>query len=394
MAFTFDQIATILNTIVSDATGSPSSMGTPRTTKDFVAQAETALSSIGTDPIMNSISQLLARTIFSIRPYDPATNLLDMDALQYGNVVRKITPIFTDAAETQPMFGDQPADGYSTDQYIIKRPQALETHFTGFSQWEVQAPTVFEDQLRSAFRGPEELSEFMSAQMTAVANEINSQKEALAHGTIANFIGAKAMRQSADIRHVLTEYNAATGQSIASAVDLMSPTYFESFIKWFYAYVADISDLMTKRSTKYHEALTGYTIMRHTPKPAQRLLLYSQIMHQIKTMAMSGIYHYDLLDMDKQAAGIEFWQSINYRTKISVNASYTDADGTIKNGGVTSDNVIGLLYDRDAMGVNVNLESVDVTPRNAKGRYYNTFYHFVRRYYNDITENAVVFILD
>ena len=391
MAFTFDQIATVLNTIVQDATGSASSMGTPRTTKDFVAAADTALS-VGTDPIMHSISQLLARTIFSVRPYDPATALIDMDSLTYGNVVRKITPIFTGEAETQPMFDDQPSDGYSTDQYTVKRPKALETHFTGFSQWEVQAPTVFADQLRSAFRGPDELGQFLTSQMTAVQNEIASQKEALAHGTIANFIGGKYLRNSAQVRAVLTDYNNATGLSLTSTT-VWQPANFEAFVKWLYAYIADISDLMTKRNRVFGEPITGYDILRHTPKRDQRLVMNSFILRAFKTMALSGIYHDDLLSMDNVAAPIEYWQSINYRQKISVNASYTKADGTVANDGVTQDGIIGILFDRDAMGCNVNLESVNTSPMNAKGRYYNTFYHMVRRYFNDLTEQAVVFVM-
>lgn len=392
MAFTFDQISTILNKIVGDVTGQNAAPGSYRTTKDFVAAATTALSA-GTDPIMHSISQMIGRTIFSIRPYDAATNLIDQDALTYGNAVRKITPIFVDGAENQPMYDDQPVDGQATDHYVIKRPQALETRFTGFSQWEVQAPTIFEDQLRSAFTGPDQLGEFISAQMTAVANEVNSQKEALAKNTIVNLMAGKMLRQSVDVRHVLTEYNAATGQSISSIAQLYSPTYFESFVKWFVAYIEDISDMMTLRSVKYHEPITGYTILRHTPKRDQRLLMYSFMLKAIKAMALSGIYNESLLKMDV-TAGVEFWQSMNARMDFMADASYTAADGTIATGGAHGENIIGVLFDRDAMGINVNLERAATTPINAKGLYYNTFYHFTRRYYTDLTENCIVFALD
>jgi hypothetical protein len=291
------------------------------------------------------------------------------------------------------MFDDQPIDGQSTDQYVIKRPKTLETRFTGFSQWEVQAPTVFEDQLRSAFTGPDQLGEFMSAQLTAVGNEIESQKEALARNTIVNLMAGKMLRQSADVRHVLTEYNTATGQSISSIAQLYSPTYFESFVKWFVAYVEDISDLMTRRSVKFHEPITGYTIMRHTPKRNQRFLVYSFLLKAIKAMALSGIYNESLLKMDV-TAGIDFWQSMNARMDFMADASYTDTDGSIATGGAHGENIIAVLFDQDAAGINVNLERAASTPINAKGLYYNTFYHFTRRYYSDITENCIVFALD
>lgn len=390
MALNYEQISTVLNTIVQDVTGQSATFNI-RNTGDFVAAATTALS-VGTDPIMNSISQMIGRTIISVRPYEPAANLIDMDSLTYGNVVRKITPIFVDGAIDQPMYDDQPADGQSTDQYKIKRPRALETRFSGFSQWMVQAPTVFEDQLRAAFSGPSQLDDFLTAQMTAVNNEINSQKEALAHSTIANFIGAKSIRGGANFRHVLTEYNTLTGLSLTIA-DVYAPENFESFVKWLYAYIADCSDLMTKRSTLYHEPITGYTVMRHTPKSEQRLLMYSFILRAFKTMALSGIYNDDLLKMDVTAP-VEYWQSLTDRTTVKVNASYTDAGGDELTGNATVTNVIGILFDRQAMGVNVNLERTAVSPLNSSGLYYNTFYHFTRKYYNDISENAIVFCLD
>lgn len=392
MAFTFDQISTVLNKIVGDVTGQNPAPGSYRTTKDFVAAATTALSA-GTDPIMHSISQMIARTVISIRPYDGPSRLIDQDTLSYGNAVRKITPIFTSGAENQPMYDDQPADGYSTDMFTIKRPKALETRFTGFSQWMVQAPTVFEEQLRSAFTGPDQLGEFLSGQLTAVANEINSQKEALARNTIVNQIAGKMLRQSADVIHVLTEYNTQTGQSISSIAELYSPTYFESFVKWFVAFVEDISDMMTLRSVKYHEPITGYTILRHTPKKDQRFLVYSFLLKAIKAMALSGIYNESLLKMDVTAP-VEFWQSMNDRMGFMADASYTAADGTIATGGVHGEKIIGVLFDRDAMGINVNLERAATSPLNSKGLYYNVHYHFTRRYYSDLTENCVVFALD
>ena len=219
-----------------------------------------------------------------------------------------------------------------------------------------------------------------------------SKSYPVSFNTIANFIGGKLARNTAAQIHLLTEYNTLTGESFTVA-DIYKPANFTPFVKWLYSRIADISGLLEVRSVNWHEALTGYTIMRHTPKEAQKLLMYNNLLEQIKTMALSGIYHENLLNMDN-AAGIEYWQNIDDRTSINVSAAYTAADGTRATADITKSNVVGLLYDREAMGINVNLESVNVTPMNAAGKYYNTFYHFVRRYYNDITENAVIFLLD
>lgn len=83
----FDQISTVLNDIVKQATGVETMKATD--TSSFVAQAQTALL-VGNDRIMNSISQVLDRTIFSVRPYNAKFKGLRRTTQQWGNHVRKL----------------------------------------------------------------------------------------------------------------------------------------------------------------------------------------------------------------------------------------------------------------------------------------------------------------
>ena len=54
---------------------------------------------------------------------------------------------------------------------------------------------------------------------------------------------------------------------------------------------------------------------------------------------------------------------------------------------------MGILFDREAMGTFKNKYTSLTSPINAAGKYYNVFYHMIEMYYNDLTENAVVFLL-
>lgn len=393
-SYTFDQIATILNAIVSDAQGRTASIATtPRNTAQFVTMATTAIAA-GTDPIMHALTSMINRTVFQFRPYTGKLRILDNSDVEYGNTIRKVTPIFHDGAEAQPMYDDQPVDGSSTDQWKIKRPQVLQTLFTGAEQWEVQAPTVFVDQLKSAFRGPDELSQFMAAQTTEVANEIEQQREQLARMTLANFIGAKIKKDSSNVIHLLTEYNTLCDfDTDLTDETVYQPQNFPAFIKWVYARIEELSDKMTERSVLYHQPLTNYTILRHSPKADQRLILYAPAMAQIKTMVMSGLYNDTLLKMAPHES-INFWQNINNPDAINVTCRYLDDDGTTNTDTITKSKIFGVLYDREAMGYNILNQGVAVSPLNAKGMYYNQYHHMVKRFWNDGTQNGIVFLLD
>ena len=65
-SLTISQAVTVLNSLIGQMQGSSSLAATDVT--DFVSVAETALKT-GFDPILGAISQVLDRTIFSIRPY-------------------------------------------------------------------------------------------------------------------------------------------------------------------------------------------------------------------------------------------------------------------------------------------------------------------------------------
>ena len=74
---------------------------------------------------------------------------------------------------------------------------------------------------------------------------------------------------------------------------------------------------------------------------------------------------------------------------------YMKADGTFDTAAAQNiTNLVGVIFDRDALGYTVVDETSAVTPMNAKGLYWNNFYHFTDRWYNDFTEKGIVLLLD
>ena len=61
---------------------------------------------------------------------------------------------------------------------------------------------------------------------------------------------------------------------------------------------------------------------------------------------------------------------------------------------VIKTHIVGVLYDRDALGMYKRDEDVMTTPVNARGLYYNTFYHQIELWFNDTSENFVYFTLN
>lgn len=190
----FNQASTLLNSIVSQATGQTALVATD--TASFVTQAQTALK-MGYDPILNAINQVMNSSIISVRPYDRKLKGLEKSATQWGNWVRKIKivdlPMTDDQRYLYPVAFDSsqtPAtgDGKSVDMYVIRKPNVLQTNFYGSNVYQDYI-TRFKDQLDCAFSSPAELSAFASGIMTEITNKREQYREGIARATLANFIG-------------------------------------------------------------------------------------------------------------------------------------------------------------------------------------------------------------
>lgn len=379
--------AAILNDIVSQATGKTAI--TSVSTADFVSVANTAIG-ISTDQLLDAITQTLSRTIFSIRPYSRKFKGLYMDTLRFGNHTRKLN--IADSDWDKDMRYDL-INGNSVDDQIVRKPTVLQTNFYGQNIFSRQI-TIFKDQLNIALSNEDEFQRFITMVMTNVSDQIEQAHESTARMTLANFIGGKVKGDADNVIHLVTKYNDVAGTSL-TADTVKQPENFVPFMKWATGYIKTVSDWMTERTQKFHINVTGKEISRHTPYNKQKLYLYSEELNNIDATVMSSIFNDSYLKMaDHEKVG--FWQNIDSPDGISVKASYMNATGNVVSDteGTTTSNIFGVLFDEEAVGITTYGEWSAPSPFNARGGYSNIFWHFNDRYYNDFTENGVVFLLD
>ena len=395
----FEQVSTVLTSIVQQATNQ--AVLTPTDTGSFVSVAQTALRA-DRDSVMNAISNILARTIFSIRPYSAKMTGLEMDTFRWGAVMRKLSIADSDWDDDEafdyPIFydaGQNPADGegLSIDQWKIKKPNILQTNFYGQSVY-ADHMTITEDQLETAFSGPDQFGSFLSLLMTNLSNRIEMSKENLRRGLVCNAIGAMYEENQTDrVIHLLTEYNTLSGQTLTSQT-VYDPANFPAFTKWVYSRVAELTDLFTANSTMFQTVITNKPILRHTPYEYQKVYLYSPFQRQIESRVLADTYHDNYLKW-ADVETIPFWQSIDTRDTVKVTPSYVDNTGTlVTSTAQTVDNVFGLIFDRDCMGMTTVDQRVISTPVNANGLYRNIWLHMRNRLVFDNTEKCCLLLLD
>lgn len=385
---TFNQLATVLNSITRQATGI--NTATPTNTAEFVSVGTTALN-VGTEAIFNALTNVIGRTIFANRPYTRKFQGIEASQQRWGYINRKISISDRDF-ENEGSYAL--TEGGTCDPWQIKKANLIEEKFYGTNVFQdyLTIPTV---QLRSAFTNPGDFAALLDLMTTNMQDRMEQAAENGARAAIANMIAGVVTGGGTEQEvHLLTEYNKETGLSL-TAITVMQPANFAPFMRWAYARIAVISDRMAERSTLYHTSLTGKPIMRHTPAEDQRLFMYSPAIRKMDATVLSTTFNDNYLKQPYTEA-VGFWQAIEVPDQIQVTPAYLAADGTITTAqaAVTVENVFAFLCDRDALGITLFDESVLASPLNPRCQYYNVFYHRNIRWWNSFTENAVVFLLD
>lgn len=379
------QISTLLNTILGQARLNSTAVVD---TSSFLSVAQTALK-CAPDVLLESISQMFTnRDIISMRPYTRKFRGLERSAMEWGNAIRKLNYV------DMPM-EDNPAwelsDDTSVDMYKVIKPKVLQTNFYGQATW-LQEWSVFDYQLNIAFSNPYSFQQFMSGMYQNKADQREQAHEALARATVLNLIGGVLAGNPNGTVKVLTLYNEQNGTALTKA-DVMKSEHFPDFLKFFVATVKIYLKLMSERSQLYQINVTGKEITRHTPIQDVMMYLYTPFFEKAKTMVYSDIFHDAYVKIENYEE-VNYWQSIADTQSINVTAAYTDNTGAVTTKNVVNDNVLGIVFDREAAGYTTIINRSWTTPYNGKGAYTNNGVSFSDRYFNDFTEKAIVFTLE
>lgn len=408
----------LMNSLVEEATGQQASI-VATDTSSFVSAGETVLQS-GVENTLNALSLVLGRTFMAVRPYEAKLRIIN--ALNTGAYTSRVRKISFYARNAEPsgdwntqlypdnlMMGADNGQGSNTpptatqSMWVQNQPIPLELNFAGQSVWE-ESTTVYEDQLKVAFRSEGEFADFVGGILTEKGNDIESRKEAFNRMTLLNFMaGVIDLNNAGSVRHLVTEFNARFNSSGTpwTPADVLS-TYIKEFSQFFVAEFKKASDVLTYRQKNYHWSPTKtiggvtYDLLRHTPKSKQRAVLYQPLFTETEALVMPEIFNPQYLSLENYE-GVQYWQNIDEPSKISITPAIPDVLSPAQQTAgspVAEDYVIGMLFDEDAIMVDYQLEASNTTPLEARKRYRNIWWTFSKNAINDFTENAIIFLLD
>lgn len=361
------------------------------------------------DNLYQIIPTVLAKSIYSIRPYSRKLSGMVWDDQRYGNYIRKFTPIVNESEVDNDEWNinvELDKAEASQDWKSGTKPVKYDVLLTIASGGQTYARkyTIYKNQINAAFDSEAGVAAYFSMLMTEFSNLYEIDLENRSRAQLANLaiILADAgkekptsgnMCKKEQVFHALTKYNAETGLAM-TAKTIMNPADFRPFMIWLSAEMKTLKENLAVRGTRFHGDFTGKVVNRHTDAADLRFYLVSKFGNYFEANG-SEFFHPEKAELGDYEK-VTFWTDPSNPMQIKGSAEGVQPDGvtkfTISN--QTVDNVLGIMMDIDTLGIVPIDQWSALEPLNARFGFRNGWNHYTFKTPVDFTENAVLILLD
>ncbi len=335
------------------------------------------------DNYVKTLIDHIGKVVFVNRPYTGSTPSVMMDSWEFGAILEKITYEGLPEAKDNQSWDLQ--DGKSYDPNVFVKPTVSAKFYSERRTFDIQM-SFAQRQVKSAFSSAAQLQAFFAMIETAISNGMTVKMDSLVRLTLANAIATiYANRATNPVQYygLVARYNTATGDAaVTKSNALVSP----EFCRWASMEMKRVIARMRNMSTLYNKGAKD----RFTPADRLHLILHSDFIAAAEAYLYSDTYHDEFVRLP-QAEQVSFWQgtgtSFAWADTSKIIVTPRDSQSP-----VTVEDIIGIAWDRDALGVS-NLDRRVTTNWNPVAEFTNNWYKFDAGYFNDFNENIVVFTL-
>ena len=381
------QLHTLINSVSQEILGATAVV--PEDLANVVDLGKTIFDATSVDNYVKKLVDHIGKVVFVNRLYAGGVPSVLMDSWEYGSVLQKVSSDMPVATANESWALENGTD-YSPD--VFYKPSVSAKFFNSKVTFEI--PLSFtEVQVKESFSSKEQLNGFISMLVTGVENSMTVKLDALIMRTINNMVGETLyaglevagvidpQQDSVSAVNLLKQYNTVTGLTLTAAKAISDP----AFIRYATYVIGMYQDRMSKVSTLFN--IGGKE--RFSPKDKQHVVLLSDFSKASEAFLMSATFNEDRVALPSHES-VPFWQGsgLTYGFADTSAINVKTSSGKV----VAMTGIIGVIFDRDALGVS-NLSRRVTTNYNAKAEFYTNFYKFDAGYYNDLNENIVVFFV-
>lgn len=398
------QLYTLINNVTKEILGETAVVN--EDLSNVVDIGKSIFDQTSVDNYVKKLVNHIGKVIFQDRVYAGGVPSVLMDSWEFGSVLQKVSMSLPEATENESW---KLVDGQEYKQDVFTAPKVEAKFYNSKVTFEI--PMSFTElQVKESFSSREQLNGFVSMITTSVENSMTVKLDALIMRAINNMTGetlvagigsgaagAKTLdftKTSGRAVNLLALYNAQADAADKVTVSNALTNY--KFIKFATYTLGIYADRMSKISKLFN--VGGKE--RFTPADMRRCVLLSDFAKAAVTYLQADIQSPEMVALPQHDA-VPYWQGsgTDYALSSTGIIDIKTASGeTVKvpaegsETGNTNAAILGVMFDRDAVGV-ANLDRRTTTAYNAKAEFYNNWYKMDAGYYNDLNENFVVFFI-
>lgn len=382
-----NQAATLVNSAYAEAVGGESVLS--EDLSNTVDIGDEIFNANAVDAYVKSLVNHVGRVVFVNRPYAGGTPSVLMDGWEFGSVLEKISAKTPVATENESW---ELTDGTSYDPNVFYQPHVSAKFFNKRVTFEV--PMSFTElQVKQSFSSAAQLNGFLSMLYNAVDRAMTVRLDALIMRTINNMIGETVYADYADASlssksgikavNLLYLYNQTVAQAdqLTASEALLSPEFIR--------FAAYQMGLYTSRLSKISTLFNVGGEDRFTPSDLLHVVMLADFRKAANVFLQSDVFH-DQFTQLPNAEEVPFWQGSGTDYDFSHVSEVKITTASEHSVDVTG--VLGVMFDRDALGVCCADRRV-TTNYNPKAEFYSNWYKWDAGYFNDLNENFVVFFV-
>ena len=386
------QLHTLVNAVTQEILGETGVVA--EDLSNVVDIGKTIIDSDNVDNYVKKLVNHIGKVVFVNRLYTGGVPSVLMDSWEYGSILEKISADLPEATINETLALEDKKD-YSPD--VFYKPSVSAKFFNSKVTFEI--PMSFTDiQVKESFSSKEQLNGFISMLTTSIENAMTVKLDALIMRTINNMTAETLVAELNTANEGLPVVidTTATGVKAVNLLKLYNETVTTpltadnavtdpDFIRFATYQISMYSDRMSKISTLFNVEKAE----RFTPKDLQHIVLLSDFAKASETFLASNTQNAEMVALPKHET-VPYWQGSG--TGYSFDDVSTINVKTASKAEVNIKGILGVIFDRDALGVS-NLDRRVTTNYNPRAEFYTNFYKFDAGYYNDLSENFVLFFI-
>lgn len=371
-----NQVAPITNAVAKITLGEEAP--TIVDSSDFVSLGTKLMQSGKTENFLSTLAARIAKTVIDYKRYKSVWRGLFYDDIEWAAYIQYIEGVLPDAIEDESV---ELVNGESVDMYKVSKPEARQKFFYSRAA-ETYKITIQKHWITTAFTGAAGMASFFEMVRTQVLNKMELGTENMGRLTSLNMAGIT--QGTVNEIHVVTDYQRETGRNIQTT----NPLHDGAFMRFFSKRMRDVSSDMA--------AFNSYmNLEKHpdfTPVDEQYSIIPTPVLTAMETEVLWRAFHTEFVKLE-HTIEVPYWLSPKDKLNFSIKVNKTMNDENVVPETKNVQGLLAVLYDRKAMGCYRTTTEVTTTPYNSAGRYWNTYWHGDRFWFNNLSKQFVMFTL-